>query len=102
MVLPAPLRPMMPTTSPCFTSKETSFSAQMVSLEMVVLSGVNRCLYVITEECYVDGEKLVDRSQTESGRISERFEKIRNVVERYENWCAYWKEKERKETEWTT
>src|SRR5689334_7032108 len=26
--LPAPLRPMMPSTSPCFTSKLTSFSAQ--------------------------------------------------------------------------
>jgi len=74
----------------------------LVSLEMVVLSGINRCLFVITEECYVDGVKLVDRKQTEIGRISERFAKIRNVVERYESWCAYWKEKERKETEWTT
>src|ERR1039458_8547525 len=26
--LPAPLRPMMPSTSPCLTSKETSFKAQ--------------------------------------------------------------------------
>jgi hypothetical protein len=30
---PAPLRPMIPTTSPCFTSKETSLSAQRSSLE---------------------------------------------------------------------
>ena len=28
MLLPAPLRPMMPTTSPCLTSKLTSLSAQ--------------------------------------------------------------------------
>jgi len=39
VLLPAPLRPMlalslaegMPTTSPCCTSKETSFKAQMIS-----------------------------------------------------------------------
>src|SRR5437773_1473093 len=30
--LPAPLRPMMPTTSPCLTSKETSFKAQNSSV----------------------------------------------------------------------
>src|SRR5437660_7505668 len=29
--LPAPFRPMMPTTSPCLTSKETSFRAQKSS-----------------------------------------------------------------------
>ena len=28
VLLPAPLRPMMPTTSPCWTSKETSLRAQ--------------------------------------------------------------------------
>ena len=32
VLLPAPLRPMMPTTSPSLTSKETSLRAQMVSL----------------------------------------------------------------------
>src|SRR2546423_9791219 len=31
--LPAPLRPMMPTTSPCLTSKETSLRAQKSSEE---------------------------------------------------------------------
>jgi hypothetical protein len=31
--LPAPLRPMMPTRSPCLISKETSFKAQNSSLE---------------------------------------------------------------------
>ena len=31
--LPAPLRPMMPTTSPGWTSKDTSLRAQMVSAE---------------------------------------------------------------------
>ena len=31
VLLPAPLRPMMPTTSPCSTSNETSFSAQIRS-----------------------------------------------------------------------
>ena len=30
VLLPAPLRPMMPTTSPCWTSNDTSFSAQSV------------------------------------------------------------------------
>ena len=33
VLLPAPLRPMMPTTSPRLTSNETSFSAQIVCLE---------------------------------------------------------------------
>src|SRR6266446_5134787 len=33
VLLPAPLRPMMPTTSPFLTSKETSLRAQMVSGE---------------------------------------------------------------------
>src|SRR5437763_10052517 len=32
VLLPAPLRPMMPTTSPRLISNETSFSAQNVSL----------------------------------------------------------------------
>jgi hypothetical protein len=31
VLLPAPLRPIIPTTSPRWTSKETSFKAQMVS-----------------------------------------------------------------------
>jgi len=31
VLFPAPLRPMMPMTSPCLTSKETSFKAQIVS-----------------------------------------------------------------------
>ena len=30
--LPAPLRPIMPTTSPCLTSKETSLRAQKSSV----------------------------------------------------------------------
>ena len=31
VLLPAPLGPIKPITSPCLTSKETSFKAQMVS-----------------------------------------------------------------------
>ena len=34
VVLPAPLRPMMPITSPCFTSNDTSFSAQNYSVDL--------------------------------------------------------------------
>ena len=37
VLLPAPLRPMMPTTSPRLTSKETSFSAQIVGLSWLPL-----------------------------------------------------------------
>ncbi|MEY2545170.1 MAG: hypothetical protein QOG48_287, partial [Verrucomicrobiota bacterium] len=33
VLLPAPLRPMMPTTSPRRTSKDTPFNAQKSSLE---------------------------------------------------------------------
>src|ERR1039458_8708428 len=34
VLLPAPFRPMMPTTSPCLTSKETSLSAQKSSADL--------------------------------------------------------------------
>src|SRR5207244_2135069 len=37
--LPAPFRPMMPTTSPRLTSKDTSFRAQKSSREEVVVDG---------------------------------------------------------------
>jgi len=38
VLLPAPLRPMMPRISPCSTSNETSLSAQIVSPERLPIA----------------------------------------------------------------
>ena len=44
VVLPAPLRPMMPTTSPRLTSNETSFKAQKSSIDGGAPKRVRRLL----------------------------------------------------------
>ena len=44
VLLPAPLRPMMPTTSPFWMSKSTSLSAQNVSVSGLWNGFLRRCI----------------------------------------------------------
>ena len=62
-----------------------------VRLEMVMLDSFHFCVYLIWEECFVDGHAYINRFVAEHGQVGDRFLKIRKAAEQYVNWQQYWK-----------
>jgi len=73
-----------------FECKVEDYDWVRVRIEMVVLREPMFCVYLITEECFVDGHAYINRYAAEHGTVLQRFEMVRSGAERFANWRQYW------------